>query len=59
MSNPTKFGSNWCSGFKEDKQKRQHLGLLFLLCISDQQKYIYKLFRGPPNEHSYQVKVYE
>jgi hypothetical protein len=24
MSNPTKFGSNWCSGFKEDKQKRQH-----------------------------------
>jgi hypothetical protein len=42
MNIPTKFGSNWPSGSKEEEKKQTTpyltpLGLLILLCSSDQQ----------------------
>ena len=54
MNIPTKFGSNWPGGFrKEDKNNRHLWASVFfggLLPINKQ-----ALFRGPSNEHSFQI----
>jgi hypothetical protein len=55
MNIPTKFGSNCPSdlrGFKLTTPFWIPLGLLLLLCNSNQQN---QIFRGPSNEDSYQV----
>ena len=58
MNIPTKFGSHWSSGSREDEKQTTHflapLGLLFLLCTTNKKKYI-TIYRVQSNEYSFQV----
>jgi hypothetical protein len=62
MNTPTKFGSNWSSGIRENDLKQittlfetfgLPVSLLYFQSTKKSKKH--KLFRGPSIEHSYRV----